>query len=107
MFQSHLKKYAQYCGEPCGTWGRRGIEWINEWNKGMTAMDLKNNSITVGQVLAYGPARALLYRELPMIMNHPMVGMARNMTLNQVMGFAQGRVPQQKINQVLAKLRQV
>ena len=47
-------------------------------------MNLKNGQITVGEVLSNPNARALLQREYPALINHPMLGMARGMTLNQV-----------------------
>ena len=53
-------------------------------------MNLKNGQITVGEVLSNPNARALLQREYPALLNHPMLGMARGMTLNQVLVMARG-----------------
>ena len=37
-------------------------------------MNLKNGQITVGEVLSNPNARALLQREYPALLNHPMLG---------------------------------
>lgn len=70
-------------------------------------MNLRNGQITVGEVLANPHARALLQREYPALANHPMLGMARGMTLNQVLGMARGKVSQQQVNRLLEQLRKI
>ncbi len=70
-------------------------------------MNLKNNRILVREVLANPSARAVVNREFPGLLSHPLMGMAKNMTLAGVLGQARGRVPQSKIDQVLEELRRI
>lgn len=70
-------------------------------------MNLKNGQITVGEVLSNPNARALLRREYPALFNHPMLGMARGMTLNQVLGMARGKVSQQQVNRLFEQLSRI
>ena len=70
-------------------------------------MNLKNGQITVGEVLSNPNARALLQRESPALFNHPMVGMARGMTRNQVLGMARGKVSQQQVNRLFEQLSRI
>lgn len=70
-------------------------------------MNLKNGQITVGEVLSNPNARALLQREYPALINHPMLGMARGMTLNQVLGMAHGKVSQQQVNRLFEQLSRI
>ena len=70
-------------------------------------MDLKHNKITVGQLLDYPPAQAVLKKRFPMVMRHPMMGAARTMTLEQILSAAEPYVPQKKLAQTLEELRRV
>ena len=68
-------------------------------------MDLRNGTITVKEILRIPEAQALLWRELPQIMKSPLVKMAGNMRLNQVLHYAKGNVPPEKVESVLAQLK--
>ncbi len=50
-------------------------------------MDLKNNKITVGELLDHPGARALLTKRFPLVMKKPMTGAARTVTLEQLTAF--------------------
>ena len=52
-------------------------------------MDLKNNKITVGELMDHPGARAVFQKRFPMVMKHPLLGAARTVTLEQVLAFAQ------------------
>ncbi len=54
-------------------------------------MDLRNNQITIGEIVANPAAKALLEREFPQFANRAMLMMARNMTLSSVLRLAGGR----------------
>ena len=56
-------------------------------------MDLKNNKVTVGELLDYAPARAVFQKRFPMVMRHPMLGAARTVTLEQLIAFAGNYIP--------------
>ncbi len=70
-------------------------------------MDLRNGTIRVKEILSVPGAKAILVRELPQMMNSPMVRMAGNMSLNQVLSYAKGHVSQEKINSILRQLKEV
>ena len=70
-------------------------------------MNLKNYNITVGEVLQNPRARALLQRELPMIMRHPMLPMANAIPLRDIINNAGGYVSQKKIQSILQQLERL
>lgn len=70
-------------------------------------MNLKNNKITVGELLDYAPAKAVFQRRFPMVMRHPMLGAARTVTLEQVISMAGNYIPQKKIQETLEELKKV
>jgi len=70
-------------------------------------MNLKNNKVTVGELLDYGPAKAVIQKRFPMVMRHPMMGAARTMTLEQILAVAEGYVPRRKLEEALSELRKV
>jgi hypothetical protein len=70
-------------------------------------MDLKNNKITVGEILNYPPAKAVFQRRFPTALKHPMLGAAKSLTLEQVIGFAKGQVSQKDIQETLIELQKV
>lgn len=67
-------------------------------------MDLRNNRITVREILANPAARAVVMRELPEVYHSPLLGFAKGMTLAQVMAFA-GNIPEEKQKSILEGLR--
>jgi hypothetical protein len=70
-------------------------------------MDLKNNKITVGELLRYPPAKAVFQKRFPTALKHPMLGAAKSLTLEQVIGLAKGQVSQKDINETLNELQKV
>ncbi|MCI9264618.1 MAG: hypothetical protein HFF06_08580 [Oscillospiraceae bacterium] len=70
-------------------------------------MNLKNNRITVGELLDYAPAKAVIQKRFPMVMRHPMVGAARTMTLEQILSAAGAYIPEKKLQDALNELRKV
>lgn len=70
-------------------------------------MNLKNNKITVGELLDYAPAKAVFQRRFPMVMRHPMLGAARTVTLEQLISMAGNYIPQKKIQETLEELKGV
>ena len=70
-------------------------------------MNLKNNRITVGELMDYEPAKAVFQKRFPMVMRHPMMGAARTMTLEQVMAVAQPYIPKKTIQDTLEELKRV
>ena len=70
-------------------------------------MDLKNNKITVGELLDYAPAKAVFQKKFPMVMRHPMLGAARTVTLEQLIAFAGSYIPKKTVEDTLNELRRV
>ena len=70
-------------------------------------MDLKNNTITVGELLDHPGARALLTRRFPMIMKKPMTGAARTVTLEQLMAFLGSYLPNAVIRDTVNDLKKL
>lgn len=70
-------------------------------------MNLKNNRITVGELLDYAPAKTVIQKRFPMVTRHPMVGAARTMTLEQILAVAKDYIPQKKLEEALNELRKV
>lgn len=68
-------------------------------------MDLKNNSITVGQLLDDPRARAVFQRRFGKWMKHPMVAAGRSLTLAQLMELAGVYLPRKVIDDTLKELK--
>ena len=66
-------------------------------------MNLKNYQITV-EVLQNPQAKAMLQKELPMVMRHPMLPMANAIPLKDVIHYAGGYVSQRKMQNILDQL---
>ena len=71
----------------------------------MMELDLKNGNITIRQILRVPQAKAILAKELPELMNSPLVGLAGNMSLNQVLSLSKGRVAPEKVKRILEQLK--
>lgn len=70
-------------------------------------MNLRNNNITVGELMKNPQAKQLLQRELPEYMSGSLLALAQGMTLNTVIGFSSGRVPREKIARLIAELEKI
>ncbi len=70
-------------------------------------MDLRNQTITVGELLDDPKARAVFQRRFGKLMNHPMVGAARTLTLRQLAELAKVYLPHKTIQDTLRELRQL
>jgi hypothetical protein len=70
-------------------------------------MNLRNNEITIGEIIDNPAGKELAQREFPEVMNPLMLQFARNMTLAKVLELAKDRYSQEKINKVLAELQAI
>ncbi len=70
-------------------------------------MNLKNNKITVGELLDYPPARTVLKKRFPMALRQPLEGAARTLTLEQVVSLASGYISPKKLEEAVNELRKV
>ena len=70
-------------------------------------MDLKNNQITVGELLNIPKARQILNRRFPALAASPAILVAKSWTVTQVLQFAKGKVPDKDIQAALRDLQQL
>ncbi len=70
-------------------------------------MNLRNYEITVGEVLQNPRAKALLTRELPMVMRHPMLPVARAIPLKDIINNAGRYISPQKMQSILNELEKI
>lgn len=67
-------------------------------------MDLKNDRITVGELLDDPKARAVFQRRFGKWMKHPMVAASRTLTLGQLMEMAGVWLPKKTIQETWQEL---
>ena len=67
-------------------------------------MDLKNDRITVGELLHDPKARAVFQRRFGKWMKHPMVAASRTLTLSQLMEMAGVWLPKKTIRETWQEL---
>lgn len=72
-------------------------------------MNLKNNSITVRELLSYPAAAAVLEREFPRLIHGRFIGIVQNTTLSELIEFARSGhfVPEKKIAAILSELGRI
>ena len=70
-------------------------------------MDLRNQKITVGELLDNPKSQAVCQRRFGKFMKHPMVGAARSLTLSQLAEMAAVYLPQKTIQDTLRELEQL
>ncbi|MCI8870605.1 MAG: hypothetical protein HFF39_08715 [Lawsonibacter sp.] len=70
-------------------------------------MDLKNNSITVQELLANPKSKAVFQRRFGKLMRHPLVGAAQSLTLAQLAEMAVVYLPKKTIDETMEELRRL
>ncbi|WP_312645718.1 hypothetical protein [Hydrogenoanaerobacterium sp.] len=70
-------------------------------------MNLRNNQITIGEILSNPQAKRIAQREFSSLMNPFMLGIAKNMTLQQALGYAGNRMSQDRIQKILEELKAI
>ena len=70
-------------------------------------MDLRNNQITMGELLEEPRARELLSRRFPQLVGRPIVYASRGMTLERAMKLGAAYVPQAYLRETLEALRRI
>jgi len=68
-------------------------------------MDLRNNQITIGELLAHPAARQVLARRFPQMIGRPIVAASGAMTLERAMKLAGAYVPRKALQEALEELR--
>ncbi len=70
-------------------------------------MDLRNQQITVGEVLDYPGARELLRRKFPLVFRKQFSPSAKSVTLEQLIALVGGFLPQRTLNETLQALEKL
>ena len=70
-------------------------------------MDLRNQTITVGELLNNPRARAVFQRRFGKLMQNPLVSTAHSLTLRQLAEMASVYFPQKVIQDTLKELQQL
>ena len=70
-------------------------------------MDLKNQSITLRELMAEPRSKAVLQRRFGPLLRHPMAGMAMCLTLGQLCEMSRGKLPPQLVQDTLRELEQL
>lgn len=68
-------------------------------------LDLKHNTITLGELLADPRSKAVLQRRFGQLLSHPLAGAAKSLTLAQLAEMAGGYLPKQTIQATLSELK--
>lgn len=70
-------------------------------------MDLRNNRITIGEILEYPRGRAILNKNFPVMMNPFLLIIAEKMILDNILKLAQGPNAQEQKDRMVADLKAV
>ena len=70
-------------------------------------MDLRNNQITIGELMANPAARPVLARRFPHVIGRPIVGAASSLTLEQTLKLVTPYVPRKVLQETLEELRRL
>ena len=70
-------------------------------------MDLRNQSITVGELLGDPRSRAVFQRRFGKLLRHPLAGAAHSLTLAQLAEMAAVYLPQKTIQETIRELEQL
>lgn len=68
-------------------------------------MDLRNQKITVGELLDDSRSRAVFQRRFGHLLNSPLVKAGRSLTLEQLAALAATKLPRRVIEETLEELR--
>ena len=71
------------------------------------SLDLRNQTITVGELLDNPKSRAVFQRRFGKFMNHPMVKAARSLTLKQLAEMAAVYLPKKTIEDTIRELQRL
>jgi hypothetical protein len=70
-------------------------------------LDLKNNRITVGELLDDPKARGVFQRRFGKWMKHPMVNASRTLSLEQLIKMAEVWLPEKTVRETVEELKRL
>lgn len=74
---------------------------------GEASMDLRNNQITIGELLANPKSRQVLARRFPHVIHRPIVAFSGAMTLEKAIRLGAAYVPSRAIQETLGELKRL
>lgn len=70
-------------------------------------MDLRNQQITIGEILEYPGARELLRKKFPFVFRKQFSGSAKSVTLEQLIALVGGFLPQRTLSDTIQALERL
>lgn len=81
--------------------------WTHKMGAEVKKMNLRNETITLGELWDNPKAREVLRKRIPGIMKHPIQNRARTVTLGQLSDFLSSWLPEAKIREVIRDLERI
>jgi len=81
--------------------------WTHKMGAEVKKMNLRNETITLGELWDNPKAREVLRKRIPGIMKHPVQNRARTVTLGQLSDFLSSWLPEAKIREVIRDLERI
>lgn len=63
--------------------------------------------MTIGDLLDNPKSKAVLNKHLPKLVNHPMIGLARKLTVQEVILQSKGYIPAKKLEAILKDIERI
>lgn len=70
-------------------------------------MDLRNQKITLGEILDYPGARALLTKKFPLVFKKQFSPVSKTVTLEQLLALVGGYLPQRMVADTIRELERL
>ncbi len=70
-------------------------------------MDLRNQNITLGELLQDPRAKAVLQKRFGKLLSHPMIGSAKKFTLKQIIQMGGSKLSKETIQVTLKELKEL
>ncbi len=70
-------------------------------------MNLRNQKITIGEILDYPGARALLMKKFPLVFKKQFSPVSKTVTLEQLLALVGGYLPQKMVADTLRELERL
>lgn len=73
----------------------------------MINLDLRNQTITLGELLQNPKAKAVLQKRFGKLLSHPLIGSAKKMSLKQLIQLSEKKLSKETIEDILIELKNV
>lgn len=75
-----------------------------DWDREVISLDLRNQTITLGELLDNPQSYALLQRRFSSLLSHPLLAMARHLTLKELIAKSGGHLSYDQVQATLKEL---